>query len=177
VAKIKGTALIGIVKSLRRRRAEAERRLPFELRHYLAERIVAAAWYPEEEYVGLLHAYVDISWQGRGWERVGELAAEETLGSVYKNLVQEGDLEGTVRKLPIGWRNYHDSGTLVATLEPGLVRVEIRDHPIKHRGACLLNFAYFRVVIGRAARVAASRTLRCTADGAPSCVWEYSIAG
>ena len=60
MARAKGTALIGAVKMLRKRKDEARALLPEALHRYLSVSVLPASWYPEEDLLKLIRALLEI---------------------------------------------------------------------------------------------------------------------
>src|SRR4051794_31957484 len=110
MAKIKGIGLVGIVKGLRTRADDARAKLPQRLHRYLVERVVVAAWYPEQDYLELLMTFAAL-FRIRDFEQVGAVGAKEGLQKVYRNMLQ-GGVEGAMSRMKANWRNYHDTGEL-----------------------------------------------------------------
>jgi hypothetical protein len=174
VAKIKGIGIIGIVKALRSRRAEAEQKLPVSLQRYLYDRIVIAAWYPEQDYLALLRVFVAM-WRIRSFEQVGVTAAQERLKGVYRNIVGGNVLEATSR-MRANWRNYHDTGELTVDGHSGMVRVMIRDYAMVSSDLCLLNQGYIAEHLRLSgATVSTQRKVRCTVHRDTHCEWEFDL--
>jgi len=172
--KIKGTGVVGIVRGLRAEREAALRALPAALHHYLEQRVVITSWYPEADYVLLMGALLHI-YKRQTWESAGATAARDALSGVYRNIVVEGKVEETARRMRVNWRNYHDTGDLTVALEPGIVRVTVADYCLISSDVCQLNRGYFATILELAgAQVSARRKLSCRAHGDPVCVWEYA---
>ena len=59
MGRTKGTSIVEIVKFLRTRRDDALQALPAAVHHYLDDRVLESAWYPEEDLVALVGAMVE----------------------------------------------------------------------------------------------------------------------
>jgi hypothetical protein len=171
---MKGTGIVGIVRGLRAEREAALGLLPAPLHHYLEQRVVVTAWYPETDYVQLMNALLRV-YKRQTWESAGAMAAREALQGVYRNIVVAGQVEQTAQRMRVNWRNYHDTGDLTVALRPGLVQVTVTDYCLVSSDVCLLNQGYFATILELAgAEVTARRKLRCRAAGDSLCVWEYA---
>jgi len=172
MAKAKGTTLLGLVKLMRRMRAQAQGVLPQRLHHYLDERVSSAAWYPEEDLADLIRAALRLlpAPASDRLREMGEFAARAHLSGVYADLVGRTSLSTATHAL---WTTQHDTGSLAVLREsPGLVRYELTDFAYPTRELCAVNCGYFAESY-RLAGVAAVRVDHemCLADGADRCVW------
>ena len=112
MGKIKGVAVINVVKVLRMKKDEARKLLPEHLHGYLEDRVMPSSWYPEEENWELLRALarllpdpgMDI------YEYMGLITARSDLGGVYAHLIRQGDPATTLRRATFTWGLYHDTG-------------------------------------------------------------------
>jgi len=147
MAKIKGTALIGAIKRLRREKERARDLLPAEFHHYLQERIVPASWYPEEEFLVLLKANIKLI--GLPFEkacaRLGEATAQEHYKIWYGKQLNPMDSRTLLFRLPSIWSSQHDTGQYEFVLESATSgRIEIKDFKYPSRELCLIVMAYTR---------------------------------
>src|SRR5262249_13369613 len=157
------TGIVHIVRGLRSQREHAEPLLPARLHHYLNDRIAITAWYPEVDYLALMEVLMRLS-KGYTWERAGAFAAKEALSTVYRNVIVDGDLPETARRMPANWRNYHDTGDLTVENEPGLVRVKVENYCMESTVLCRLTQGYFAALLSfSGATITAQRKLKCTA--------------
>lgn len=172
MARIKGIGMVGIVKALRTRSEEARAKLPQRLHHYLVDRIVVAAWYPEQDYLELIMVFAAM-WRIRDFEQIGIAAARESLQKVYRNMI-DGGAEAAIERMRANWRNYHDTGQLHLERFPGKLQVTIADYGVVSAQLCQLNQGYIAEHLRLAgARVTWQRKLQCTANGDPRCTWEF----
>ena len=171
--RIKGTGIVGIVRALRTFREQASRLLTPQLLHYLDDRIVPTSWYAEDDYLALMEAFMRINHKA-SWEGVGAIAAREALSTVYRNVIVEGDVPETARRMRVNWRNYHDTGELSVENEPNLVRVPVRDYCMVSTPLCRLNQGYFAALLELShAVITDQRKVHCTARGDAACIWEF----
>src|SRR5262245_56844621 len=139
-ANVKGSALIEIVKVLRKNRDRVHDALSPELRSYLDKRILMGTWYPENDYLALLRAVVKLA--GTSFDKVGAMGARKDLGGVYARLTEMRDVERVVAQIPALWKNYHDTGREVVSVSDGKLRVELIDFVIKDVDYCKLIGGY-----------------------------------
>jgi hypothetical protein len=177
VANIKGTAVVDLVRWLRKHEATVGEKLPLPLRPYLHRRILLSGWYPEADFLGLLQAFVAGNAQPRGFERAGIASARRDLTGIYSNNLVPGDIDATVLRMRALWSNYHDSGELIPRTEKGRTTIEIRGYAMRSAEVCRLFGAFYgEVIVMAGARLISTEKQRCTAKGHPSCVWEYRWA-
>ena len=170
---IKGTGIVGVVRGLRAQRDAALAILPAALHHYLDERVVITAWYPETENVALISTLLRL-YPKQSWEGAGQQAAHDALTSVYRNIIVEGDVPETARRMRVNWRNYHDTGNLAVELAPRTVRVIVASFALVSTEFCRLNTGYFGKLLALAgAQITRTQKLRCTAKHQDCCIWEY----
>lgn len=176
MAKIKGTAMLNTVKTLRAMRDEAAKVLPVELLHYLDQRILVSEWYPESDQLGLLRALVQIvPDQGMDpWEFMGRFTAKHDLSSLYKSMIREDDPSGTLRNGALLWRTYHDTGRCTVTLEgESAAMVTLEEYGMPSREMCGILGGWYgelvRTVGGRDVEVEHSH---CVSRGDTACKWQ-----
>ncbi|HTO70570.1 MAG TPA: hypothetical protein VMR31_11970 [Myxococcota bacterium] len=171
MGKTKGSAVIAAVKLLRSRRPEAQELLPAPLLHYLDERIVVAAWYPEEDLLALIRACAGV-FPARGesiFESMGAAGARNHMEGIYADLMGR---EPSARAHAL-WRTQHDTGELrVAHAAPTSVTYELSDWTLQAADYCRLLGGYL-AEIHRIAGAPDPTFLHpaCRASGARSCVW------
>jgi hypothetical protein len=171
LGKTKGSAVLAAVKLLRSRRVEAQPLLPVALHHYLDERIVVAAWYPEEDLLALISACASV-FPVRGdsiFESMGAITARVHLEGIYADLL-ERDCSARVRSL---WKTQHDTGDVWVSRETGKsATYQLTDWVVKSAEYCRLLGGYF-AEIHRIAGAADASFVHpsCRALGAPQCVW------
>lgn len=115
MARIKGSQLVSLVRSLQAIRKHVEPQMPPHLLPYLDDRPIATDWYPEEHWrdlVLLLGKSIANRVEGNVWRYIGREGAIEQIGGVYQNRVRKGDTLWTIKQLPIGWQLVRDNGQL-----------------------------------------------------------------
>lgn len=178
MASAKGSSIVLVVKLLRAQRAEAVKRLPPELLHYLEDRILVSSWYPEEDLFELLQVGVKlIPTQGDDpWYVFGQFAAAAHVRETYQHLLAARDAEEILRQINVVWRSQHDTGTFRADLvEAGHAVLALEDHPILSGDWCLLLSGYMVGMLGAAGgRDIVVREIHCRTKGDPACVWRLT---
>jgi hypothetical protein len=131
--RIKGTVLVGCVKALRKRRAEAGPLLSARAQELVlgSERVLPSSWYDEELAFELYRAFARIALGGSSvgtWHEMGRLAALGHAAEIYRHLIRTRDTprimtEGAV----VLFSAQHDTGKLSSELvAPGEVRVQVK---------------------------------------------------
>jgi hypothetical protein len=114
MGKTKGTIVLAAVKVLRSRRQESASLLPDSLHHYLQERIVVSAWYPEQDLYALLVACAALFPGGdSAFEMLGAHTARDHSEGMYSDFLSLG----AAARARMMWKTQHDSGDLVLTEE------------------------------------------------------------
>jgi hypothetical protein len=170
MGKTKGSAVLTLVKLLRRRRDEARKLLRPELQHYLEERIVVASWYPEADVLALIKACATIlPVPGDIYEMMGTVGARGHLEGMYAHLLGR-DPAARAHTL---WKTQHDSGDLeVTAATPDSVTYTLSAWDYASRDYCRLLGAYF-VEVHRLDGAAGPSVVHpeCRAAGGDACVW------
>lgn len=176
MARIKGSQLIGVVKALRAHRPRAQNLAAQHLRHYFDEdqRLLAGTWYPEVDFRDLtllLGRLAAPSVKGNVWRAIGAAGAERDFAGTYRAVIRLGDVEGTLRRLPDGWRLYRDSAKMaIEQMEPGFAHVALYDYAVMCPELAELNAAYLEGAI-KAAGARGSRVEVLRSDGS-SAHWQ-----
>jgi hypothetical protein len=177
MAKIKGIALIGIVKALRALRKGSEAKLPAVLLYYLDERIIVSEWYPEEDYRVLLLTLGELiadKVPGNVWEFLGEEGARAQFGATYAPVVVKGDPVRTLKRAPMTWALYHDTGRVKIDVDDAhrAARVELHGYPIACRRICSSTTGYLRqLLIQSGTRTATVEMIACPRPEEGPVVW------
>lgn len=181
MAKAKGTAILGLVRFLRKHRDAALAALPAGQHHYLDERVHVSVWYPEEDLLVLARAVAGMlpATGGDPYEGMGRVSAQDHLEGAYAHLFRGMDdpLAMPARAFAL-WASMHDSGRLDTTVEPpDAVRVELVEFALPSREMCRIVGGYLAETL-RIVGFAAPRAvqLACRLDGAASCAWRCSFS-
>jgi hypothetical protein len=176
MARIKGTATLLVVKSLRAHKAEARKTLSPHLHYYLEDRIIVGGWYPEEDHVDLLRALAKIlpMSETEAYELMGRSSAREDLSKIYNNMFVPGDIAGTLKKTAVRWRLYHDTGRILIRNEgPGRGTRDLVGYEAPSPEMCIVMGAWTKEMLLMAgARDAEIVHSRCCCKGDPMCRWE-----
>ncbi len=177
MGKIKGTVLIQIIKFLRSRKERGREATPKYLHHYLESRILAANWYPENDYLELLRATASLADFGPDidcWEELGRFAARSYIDDAYQILIRKGDAAGTLKNFGLLWELRHDTGKAeVTSLLPGTALIKIRDYVLVDENLCR---AIQGTILGmlEAAEIKEIQITKglCRARGDELCAWQ-----
>ena len=149
--QIKGSQLVGVVKALRAQGNRARELTPTRLKGYFDARILAASWYPETDFrdlLLLLGRIVAPSIKGNVWRWIGYMGAERDFKGIYAAMIRPGDPEGTIKLLPLGWRQYRDTSELhYEGLGSGSAQVSLREYPVNCRELTEVNAGYFETAL------------------------------
>lgn len=175
MAKVKGAAIVASVRFLRRNKDAAREALPPALHHYLAKRVLVASWYPEEDMIPLVRAAARVLDEPeRGfYEKAGRFSAQVHADGVYRHLVREGESESLARRALVLWSSQHDTGAMdMQVVEPGKVKVTLRDFALPSRESCLINGGYLAATF----EISGYENVRvekqaCCMDARPECSW------
>jgi len=178
VARVKGAALVDVVRFLRRHKDAARQHLTPALAHYLVDRVLMASWYPEEDLVPLVRAMARVLGEPEMafYEKAGRLSAQAHSQGVYRHLVRAGERESLARRALVLWSSQHDTGHMEAqTLPDGRLRVVLRDFAVPSREFCAINAGYVAATF----EITGAKNVRvekqcCCVDGAPECAWWVS---
>jgi predicted hydrocarbon binding protein len=185
VPKIKGVSMLNAIRALRSMDKEGARELlPASLHRYLdEERVLAVAWYPEAEMLELNRALAHLlrrTMRGATLEetyvQMGRLGARIDLSGMYASL-QRGALDSElVQRTAAGWKQYHDTGALDATLQENQARFELRDFGLPTQELCWIQRGWFLAYLERTTASAQVNVVesQCRQRGADTCVWDAS---
>jgi hypothetical protein len=197
--KHKGTGLLPVVEALKTI-PEGRERVPRELRHYLEQRVLPSAWYPERDYNVLLEALAGSvdprALSGEDvWKYFGRVAAQRDLagaedeiprrsrtnaaGAYHRFLEGESGNPGVFfSRLAKIWHLYHDTGRLEFLRRRGSPKVAIMrliGFKVPSVGQSDLQTAYFAEFARLAGLGLTIRLLRSTARNDAFCEWELTI--
>lgn len=157
--RVKGIALLQLVKGLRIHRERAEELLDESYHSYLKDTIALTAWYPEEDHIALLEAMTQIVGPAEEdpWSFLGRIQGHNDLSETLYYRIEHGQPWRTLRSWSELWRIYYDKGRATAKLlGPGQARAEIHgyDHA-GHEGMTKL----FAAFLGEMLRLAGARSV------------------
>jgi hypothetical protein len=173
-ANTKGTTLIDLVKFLRSRREDAQALLPEALHHYLDERISVAAWYPEEDAIGLIRALASLMPGPReqALAQIGALNARIHLDTTYAHLLADARLSTLPVRAVALWKSMHDTGDLRLQVDDDHADVRLTGYGHPTPEMCIIIGAYvcqaFQLAGAHDAKVAERA---CCRAGARACEW------
>lgn len=174
MGRVKGSTLLGAVKFLRSKRAEATALLPAEHRHYLDETIKNSGWYPLADLLALVGVAADLLGTGRdqAFAFMGEFAARAH-AEFYGDLLRGS---GSTSRVFALWSTQFDAGQMHRIAEaPGRARAELQDFQSPSRELCLLIGGYIRgtLSLNDVEDIVVDK-LSCTTRGDRVCAWRAS---
>ena len=177
MAQVKGTAMIGAVRFLRKERERALPLVPAELRHYLEDRVFESRWYPERDLIPLVLVCAKLI-GGDPEETLhtfGRITANAHLdGGIYAHLGADGDPDSLAIKASALWSSQHDTGKLRLEIERdrlGSIRVDGYSHA--SRQMCLILTGYFQQFVDSSNLPNPQiKKRQCVSEGASHCEWE-----
>ena len=167
-------ALVGAVKYLRTRRADALATLPRELHHYLDERIRTSAWYPERDMLELIRATARLV--TGPIDQVLEIMGETQRARARRRVRRSAHrLRSTSRAFAL-WSTQHDTGELRSSFEaPNKLRVELTGFEDTSREFCLILGGYLAGTLAINGITDGSvQKLSCRLWGDSACGWRAS---
>jgi hypothetical protein len=185
VPQVKGVAMLNVIRALRSMdKARARQLLPAALHKYLEdERILAVAWYPEAELVELNRALAQLikpTLRGASLEdtyvHMGYLSGVIDLAKMYASLHRGGLDNDLTQRVSLGWKQYHDTGSLSASVAGNRVRFELLEYGLPTQELCWIQRGWFVAYLERAIEAGKVTVVesQCRQHGARSCVWEGS---
>ncbi len=115
--KVKGTALKDLVigiKSDKAHEREYDELLSDKAKEYLNERIMNSVWYSYETYVEIYGALINVFAKGNPDTAIkwGREFGEKVMGTIYKNLIAEGNIKKLLQMYPRFHHMLFNFGTL-----------------------------------------------------------------
>lgn len=181
MARLKGSGLKHIWLGLERHGERALELLPPRLHPYFADgaQVSVAEWYPEEDAVEMLRVWARLEGlaHAAGYARIGRAAAEADLASVYRSLLRDGDPAASVRKMPVLWSSYQDTGRLVVRFDGETDgRLELSDQGTPTREMCGVFAGYVSRLLELAGATGVEVTKEgCRAEGGRACGWRFKF--
>lgn len=183
MARIKGTAMVNVVKSLRKlAKTTTEPLVPKPLEHYLSERILPSSWYPEHDHLELLRVLGTLLRPMADAARenvyifMGRHSAQADMETVYASLVSASTVDNVFRRGATLWQSYHDTGTMKVTMvAPTEASVELAGYALLSPEMCQLTTGWFMGFLdaGAGSDIRVVET-SCRNQGAPTCAWSVA---
>jgi hypothetical protein len=175
--QVKGTAMVGLVRFLRKERERALPLVPTELRHYLEGRVIESRWYPEEDLIPLVRVCAELVGgdTDETLEHFGRITAQAHLdGGIYSHLRADGDPHSIGFKAVALWSSQHDTGEVRMEIEEDrLASLRVEGYSHSSREMCLILTGYFQEFFDVSnlpnPRI---KKRQCISDGDPGCEWE-----
>jgi hypothetical protein len=110
-----------MVKFLRTQPEAARRLLPERLHSYLEKRLNVAAWYPEEDMIGLVRALAELMPGSRedALVRIGRLNARMHLQGACAHLLSDARPDALPVRAVALWQTMHDTGDFRMSVADG----------------------------------------------------------
>jgi hypothetical protein len=177
--RVKGTIMVEVVKYLRSYKEEARKLIPSHLQHYLDGRILATSWHPEEDYLELMRAVVelfprtDATPEITSFEAASRASSGAYFEGPYKSLVRRGDPARTLKSLGALWRLRHDTGEFEVVPASGhRASVLLRDYALVARESCeLVQGTIWGMLHHSGGRDIQIAHTRCRVGGDEVCEW------
>jgi hypothetical protein len=173
MAKAKGSTLVGAVISLRKQKEAARKFLPDSLQHYLSETVQLAAWYPEEDLLGIIRALIELTPGSRddALNEMGILTAQSLGEGLYSHLMQR---TGTASSSFALWSAMHDSGRLTTTIDPDTkeITIELADYALPSYEMCAVTGAFIEETLRMNGQAPELRKDACVVSGDDCCRWK-----
>jgi hypothetical protein len=175
-ARVKGTNVIGVVRTLRANREVALQRLPKRLHHYLEERILPSTWYPELDQIEMMRVLAHFLPVPDPFVTMGRISATMDLATVYRRQLRPTDPKRSLESAPAMWRNYHDTGEMTACSEgPHTMVIRVCGYKAVCREMCDVIGGYTTEMASQAgAKDIELNKFNCVLDGAGDCSWRIS---
>jgi hypothetical protein len=174
-AQTKGTNLIDMVRFLRKQRDAARRLLPESLHRYLDQRLNVAAWYPEEDMIGLVRALARLL-PGSGEDAlvtIGRLNARMHLQGTYAHLLSDARPEALPVRAVALWRTMHDTGDFSLAVDGDTAEARLSGYGHPSAEMCTMLGAYLLELFAMAGvRDAKVEEVACCRKGASACRWQ-----
>lgn len=180
-AKVKGSALVGIVKALRHAKEKGRQATPESVHHLLDSRILSTSWHDLDDYLSLLGALasiIEVPQDMDPWEFIGKFGAANYREGVYRNLFRQGDPTSTLKNYSILWKLRYDRGRVVVEVKsPTQAQVEVRDAGIISENFCKATRG---LIVGLLEEGGASdielHKIQCRTRGDSFCAWQVQWA-
>lgn len=170
----KGTNLIDMIKFLRSQREVARRLLAPDLHRYLDERLNVAAWYPEEDLVGLVQALARLlpTSGGDPLVQIGRLNARMHLQGTYAHLLADARPSTLPVRAVALWKTMHDTGDFQLRVDADSAEARLAGYGHPTLEMCTMLGAYLLELFALAGVAdAKGEEVACCRRGASACRW------
>jgi len=194
--KVKGVGFEGVVAALKPMFEKSSELVPEPLRHYMAEAVDAAGWYPLPDYLALMKILASTidpaKAKGDVYRAFGVIAAQRDVFGVQPNVPREqqpttvasfqGALRGVTglaslvkRALHLRERYYSHGYYTVKRVAERKLHVTLQEFPVSAE-LCAVSTGYLTHMM-RSANVGAwVERISCCGHGDASCRWEIKFA-
>jgi len=130
--RVKGTALVNFVKTIRANKSGVyDQYLTEEDKDIISRKILAAVWYPYETFKRCFNATFEViaKKELQMVEQWGRLYGELIMTDIYKDTLKKGDPLDHIKKVPVYIRTFFDFGQGEAVVEkPNRVVIKLTDY-------------------------------------------------
>ena len=133
--------------------------------------LLSSSWYPAEVFKDLNVAIYRVlrTKEPNVMEKLGELTAEMGLTTIHKMKVKETP-EETLRRIPMLWDAFHDSGTFTVESKPGKASFRVEGYGLPHREFCRNLSGWGKKIIELSGgKNATAKEMKCVCNGDPYC--------
>lgn len=179
-AHVKGTIMIEVLKYLRYHKEESRKVLPEQLQHYLSSRALATSWHPEEDYLELMRAIVELRPVPPEDATLGPWESAARASTVryfdtgpYRALIRKGDPGRTLASLNAIWRLQHDTGGFEVLSEAdNRAHMTLLDYAVNPGDSCALvqGMLWGLIHYSRGSNIELEHS-DCRVKGASACAW------
>jgi hypothetical protein len=136
MAKVKGVALLGVIKFIKKNHKDVLSKvvdaLPPESGKYMQEHLLVTEWYPYKIYTDLLRALDKVIGKGDLSTCIeqGRLSAKHDLSTVFKMFLNFSSVQSMLSRVMVAWTSYYDTGKIeIPSLTDKEATYFIKDFP------------------------------------------------
>lgn len=180
MARVKGIAILGLVKYIKKYSREKGKSLDEiikmmtpEDQQIFSQKILSSEWYPYSTYINLGNIIDRVFGKGdQSLSReIGKLSARTDLRGVYRIFLSFLNPQQIVKRIATIWGSYYDRGVVeVIEYKPGKLVWHLKDFPEIGKFHCKniegWNEAFLELLGYKEAR---ARETKCQSEGSPCC--------
>jgi hypothetical protein len=118
MAKVKGVAVLGLIKFIKKNHKDVLNKLidalPPESAKYMQEHLLLTEWYPYQLYTDLLRTLDKVIGKGDLSTCIeqGRLSAQHDLSTVFKGFLNFSNIQSMLSRVMVPWSSYYDTGKI-----------------------------------------------------------------
>lgn len=118
MARVKGVAVIGIIKYIKKNHKDVFNKIVEAMSKasakYMDEHILVTEWYPYQLYTDLLRAFDKVVGKGDLSTCIeqGRLSAKHDLSTIFKIFMNFSSIQSMLSRVMVAWSSYYDTGTI-----------------------------------------------------------------